>query len=137
VELNPDSPEGRYNLANALAVLGERKAAVGQLRETLRVRPDWPQALASLAGLEMTAPGAAGDPEEPIRLASRAADLSGRRDPYILDVLAAAYAAAGRFTDATRTAQAAEAALASGSAPDLAAQIRAHVGLYRARSEGH
>jgi hypothetical protein len=84
----------------------------------------------------VTAPDTLRDPGEAIRLASRAADLSGRRDAYILDVLAAAYAAAGRFTDASRTAEAAE-ALASGSAPDLAAQIRAHLSLYRAKSERH
>ncbi len=133
VELKPDYPEARYNLANALATLGDQRAAAGQLREALRLRPDWPPALAALAALEATAPDGR-DPAEAVRLASRAADLSGRRDPYMLDMLARAYAAAGRFAEARRTAEAAE-ALASGATPELAAQIRADLALYRTRSQ--
>jgi hypothetical protein len=46
-------------------------------------------------------------------------------------VLAAAYAAAGRFAEATETAGTA-ATLAAGSSPQLAAQIRERLTLYRA-----
>ncbi len=59
VELKPDYPEARYNLAHALATLGDGGAAMIQLREALRVRPNWPQALASLADLEAAARNAA------------------------------------------------------------------------------
>jgi hypothetical protein len=45
-------------------------------------------------------------------------------------VLAAAYAAAGRFADATQTAETA-AAIAARSAPDLAAQINQRLQVYR------
>ena len=48
----------------------------------------------------------------------------------ILDALAAAYAAAGRFDEAARTAEAA-AALAGQSAPHLAGNIRARLARYR------
>jgi tetratricopeptide (TPR) repeat protein len=132
VELKPDYSEAHLNLANAFAAVGQPKAAVGQFREAIRARPDWPPALSSLAWLEATDADALRDPGDAVRLASRAADLSGKRDPQVLDVLAAAYAAAGRFTEATRTAEMAE-ALAAGWAPDpdLAAQIRAHLSLYR------
>jgi thioredoxin-like negative regulator of GroEL len=54
VELKPDYPEARFNLALALAAIGERTAAIGQLHEVLRARPDWPPALAMLSGLEAT-----------------------------------------------------------------------------------
>ncbi len=131
VELKPDYSEAHYNLAHAFTAVGRPSAAVGQFREALRVRPDWTPAMASLAWLEATDADAVRDPADAVRLASRAADLSGQRDARVLDVLAAAYAAAGRFADASRTAEAAE-ALAAGSAPDLAAQIRARLTLYRA-----
>jgi hypothetical protein len=49
----------------------------------------------------------------------------------ILDALAAACAAAGRFRKATRTAEAAE-AMAADSAPELAAEIKERLSLYRA-----
>ena len=49
---------------------------------------------------------------EAVELAQRAVELSGGREPAILDTLAAAYAEAGRFPEAVKTAQRA-AALAS------------------------
>ena len=127
-----DYPEAHYNLAHAFATVGQSSAAVSQFREALRLRPDWPAALRDLALLRATrAEASVRDPGEAVRLASRAAELSGRRDASILNALAAAYAAAGRFADATRTAEVAE-ALAVDSAPVLAAQIREHLSLYRA-----
>jgi Flp pilus assembly protein TadD len=131
VELNPDYSEARYNLAHALTAVGRPGEAVVQFREALRVRPDWTPAMASLAWLEATEADALRDPADAVRLASRAADLTAQRDAQVLDVLAAAYAAAGRFADATHTAEMAQ-ALAARSAPDLAAQITARLSLYRA-----
>ncbi len=132
LELQPDYAEAHYNLAHAFTTSGQPSAAAGEFREALRLRPDWPPALGALAWLQAThAEAGVHNPEEAVRLASRAADLSGRRDAAILDALAAAYAAAGRFAEASRTAEAAE-ALAAGSAPDLAKNIRARLSLYRA-----
>jgi hypothetical protein len=64
-------------------------------------------------------------------LALRAADLTGHRDPQVLDVLAAAYAAAGRFAEATATAESAI-PLAARSTPELAGQIGERLKVYRA-----
>ena len=88
--------------------------------------------MGALAWTELTN-GDAGvyDPADAARLATRAAELSQRKDVPILDALAAAYAAAGRFSDATNTAEEA-AARADGSAPNLAAGIRERLALYRA-----
>jgi hypothetical protein len=49
-------------------------------------------------------------------------------------VLAAAYAVSGRFLDAVRTSEAAEALAADGTDADLTAQIRARLSIYRRRS---
>jgi len=132
VELRPDYAEAHYNLAHAYSAVGRPSAAVGEFREALRLRPDWPTALGALAWTESTN-GDTGvyDPDDAIRLATRAADLSQRKDAAILDALAAAYAAAGRFPDATKTAE--EAAMrADASAPNLAPDIRARLALYGA-----
>src|SRR5205823_4390202 len=100
-------------------------------RDALRARVDWTPALASLAWLDATEPAGVRDPDEALRLASRAAELTGGRDAQVLDVLAAAYAAAGRFNDAAQTAQTA-AEIASQSAPDLARQIEERLKVYQA-----
>jgi Flp pilus assembly protein TadD len=130
-ELNPQYAEAHYNLGHALIAAGDPAGAADQFRETLRVRPDWTPALGSLAWLQATEPAGIRNPGEAIRLASRAADLTGRSDAQVLDVLAAAYAAAGRFADATQTAETA-AAIAAQSAPDLALQITERLKAYRA-----
>ena len=132
VELQPDYAEAHYNLAHALNGVGRPSEAVIEFREALRLRPDWPTALGALAWTELTSQEAGVyDPADAIRLATRAAELSERRDASILDALAAAHAATGRFPDATRTAEEA-AARADASAVNLAADIRARLALYRA-----
>jgi hypothetical protein len=54
------------------------------------------------------------DPAEAVRLAAHAAELTAHKDPVVLDVLAAAYAAAGEWDRATSTA---ETAMALGLGP--------------------
>jgi len=53
--------------------------------------------------------------------------MSKRQDPFALDALAAAYAAAGRFDDAVATA---ESALLV-APPEVAAEIEIRLALYR------
>jgi Flp pilus assembly protein TadD len=130
-ELNPQYAEARYNLGHALIAAGRPVDAAAEFRAALQVKADWTPALASLAWLEATEPEGVRNPEDALRLATRAADLTGRRDAQVLDVLAAAYAAAGRFAEATATAESAM-ALAARSAPELAGQIGERLKLYRA-----
>jgi cytochrome c-type biogenesis protein CcmH/NrfG len=129
--LRPDYAEAHYNLAQAHAAAGHARAAADALREALRLRPDWPAAMGTLAWLQVTQTERdVYNPGEAMKLATRAADLSGRRDVAILDALAASYAAAGQFDEAARTAEAAE-RLAIESAPHLVANIRARLARYR------
>ena len=132
LRVRPGYVEARYNLAHVYMLIGRHAEAASELRQTLTHRPDWPPAMGMLAWLQATQAGVPSDgPEEVVRLASRAAELTGRRDASILDALAASYAAAGRFTEATTTAEEAE-VLAARSAPQLAADIRARLDRYRA-----
>jgi tetratricopeptide (TPR) repeat protein len=64
------------------------------------------------------------DGAEALEPAQRAADLTRRRDPQVLDTLAAAYAAAGRYGEAIANAQ-----KALQLAPDDR-DLRAHLDAY-------
>ena len=71
------------------------------------------------------------DGAEAIRLAEETAARAGTPTPSLLDVLASAYAEAGRFREATGAAQhAVEMARASGQ-EEAARAIAGHLALYR------
>ncbi len=65
-------------------------------------------------------------------LAERAAELSHRRDPVILDSLGAAYAEAGRFPDAIGATQQALALAPHSNDPGMVAALRSRLALYQA-----
>jgi spermidine synthase len=71
------------------------------------------------------------DVEQALRLAEEANRLSGGRHPVVLDTLAAAYAAAGRFDAAVAAAERAGQAAAADGSDELADQIAGRLGLYR------
>jgi tRNA-dihydrouridine synthase len=66
-------------------------------------------------------------------MAERAAQLSGRRDPSVLDALAAAYAANGQFDQAVETAQEAMKVADSLGMAALWVDIRERVQRYQSR----
>ena len=129
LRLDPSNAEAHYNAGSLLRSRGNLAEAVGEFRRALQLRPDWLPAVASLAWLLATAPDAAvRNADEAIRFAEQAADLTRRQDASALDVLAAAYAAAGQFDRAVATCE-----LALGMKPDaaLARAIRRRQELYR------
>ena len=68
--------------------------------------------------------------EEAVEIARRADQLSGGREPAILGTLAAAYAEAGRFSEALQTARKALDLAAQQNKQPLAKSIRAQIRLY-------
>jgi spermidine synthase len=66
-------------------------------------------------------------------LAERTCELTGNRVSAYLDTLAAAYAAAGRFSDAVGTAEKAIELARNAGQPQLVEEIQAHLQLYRSR----
>lgn len=102
VRLNPESAEAQFELGRCLADSGRAEQAATHLREAARLRPDWAEPLNTLAWiLAMNRDPQVRDGAEAVRLAERAAELTAREQPGILNTLAAAYAEAGRFDDAT------------------------------------
>jgi protein O-mannosyl-transferase len=114
--VKPDDSNLHFQWGMALARRQRTKEAMGHYAKALLIRPDFPEALSSLAWILATDPS----PEfrngpEAVPMAERACELSGRRNPLILQTLAAAYAEAGRFDEAVATVQTArEIALAAG-----------------------
>ena len=98
----------------------------------MRLQPESPEPFAELAWLLATDPAATSGDDDvrlAVGLAERAAQLTSRQDARVLDGLAVAYAAAGRFDQAATTARMAL-ALLSPSQSELATEIRDRLDLY-------
>ncbi len=132
IEARPDHALAHYNLGNALAQQGRDRDALDHFRQAVQLRPEYHVMLDSLAWLLATSrDDQVRNGLESVRLAERACQLVGRDDPKLLDTLAAAYAAAGRFDDAVTTAdRAIQAALSRGDA-HYATEIRSRLKRYR------
>ncbi len=129
--IRPDDGEALYNLANALMMQGALDEAAALYRRAVDAAPDAPEPAAELAWLLAAHPDPARrDPARAVALAERAAALTGRVQPAVLDVLAAAYAAAGRLDRAVATAETAL-GLVPADRGDVAAVIRQRLDGYR------
>ena len=138
VQLNPGNAKFQYNLAVALEALGREADSAAGYRLALQIDPEYPQALNNLAWLLATdAESALRDGPEAVKLAERACELSGRQQPVYLATLGAAYAEAGRFTEAvTVTAEAIAQARTAGN-QNLAAANEKLLELYRSGHPYH
>ncbi len=133
VALGTESAELHAGLAEVGRRLGRPELTAHHYREALRLRPGWRHAANNLAWLLATdASESVRDPEEALRIAEATARATARADPTLLDTLAAAYAATGRFDAALATAGQAEELAAERGDLALAEAIRARIALYRA-----
>jgi tetratricopeptide (TPR) repeat protein len=132
IRLNPNSASAHYNLARLLNDSGKTDAAVMHFIEALRIRPDWVKPMRRLARLLAThGQDKLHDPTETVRLAQRACKLTDYKDAGLVDSLAAAYAAAGRFSEAVATAEKAIELADAGNDKQRAKRIRNRLKLYR------
>src|SRR6266700_3118581 len=103
--VRPDYAEASCNLADALLSKGRVAEAIGQYREALQLAPENVAAQSNLAWLLATSPDSAlRNGPEAVLLAEQASRSSDGRRPLALRILAAAYAEAGRFSEARATA---------------------------------
>jgi tetratricopeptide (TPR) repeat protein len=129
--LDPGNAEIRYNIGAVSLTQGRVSDAIEQLRQAVLLRPDLVPAISTLAWVLATAPAPALRNEgEALRSAERAAALTTRHDPAVLDVLAAAQAASGLFESAVTTC---DEALALAPEAQLASAIRQRQQLYKRR----
>lgn len=128
----PDDADAWCTLGLALEPTGEVAEAAEAFRASFNLRPTW-VAASRLAWILATSDGPPPrDPATAVRLAEQARELAGPERALVLDPLAAAYAAAGRFDEAVQTAERAlELARAAGQ-DRLARDIEARLVEYRA-----
>jgi tetratricopeptide (TPR) repeat protein len=133
LQIKPDSAGANYNLGNALLQKGREDEAIAHFQKALELKPADPTTQNRLAWLLATCPEASlRDGDKAVQLAQRANELAGGKNPAVLRTLAAAFAEAGRFDDARRTAQKAiESAQAAGR-QDVAAQLNVDLKRYEA-----
>ena len=130
---NPGSADAHFRIGAILAGKGQAEAAIRHAREALQINPDHIEALHALAWTLATGEEVQRqEAEEAVRLALRACELTNQQHPLMLDTLAIAYAAAGRFEEAIASAEQALQLLQAGGQAGAAAQIRQRLELYRA-----
>ena len=120
--------------AQAQAGAGQWKDARQSYEEAVKVGAQSTAAHTALAWLLATCwDDSVRDGKKAVEHATRACELTGWKDPASIDTLAAAYAEAGSFSNAVRTAQQAiETARAAGQT-NLAQTIRSHLQLYQSQ----
>ena len=98
LRIAPGDAEAHADLGQCLMLTSRPDEALKEFAEAMRLEPDWPPPMALAAMLLSTHPDVrARRPEEAVRLASRAAESTHWKDRGVLEILAAAYAAAGNF----------------------------------------
>ncbi len=129
---NPADSAAAYHLGLALSAQGKAKEALAQYRAAAKARPDFPEALNNLAWILATSPDPQlRDGQQAVALAERACRLTEQKQAFILGTLGAAYAEAGRSTEAVATAETAIALAEKAGDREVADMNRKLLGLYR------
>ena len=131
LRLKPDDPGIRFRLAVVLDRLGDAREAVGHLRQMISTEPVYfPAALRLVWILAASVDSTVRNGPEAVSLGEQLAAATDGENPAVLDVLAAAYAEAGRWNEATAAAgRALELATAAGQGA-LGGQIEARLRLF-------
>jgi arylsulfatase A-like enzyme/Tfp pilus assembly protein PilF len=132
LEIDPNQAVVLDRLGEAYYYQGQINRAFNCWEKALKFKPDWIEVLNILAWVKATHEDIRfRNPAQAVRLAQRACKLTNNRNPVMLNTLAAAYAAAGNFTDAVKTAERTlKLALAAGK-NELVGNIRNHLELYK------
>jgi tetratricopeptide (TPR) repeat protein len=129
-----DNHIAHAHLGSALLDQGRSAETIAHYRKAMTADPNFLEAANNLAWLLATCDRASlRDPEDAVRFAETAATLSRNEDPAVLDTLAAAQAATGRFDEARATVERGI-GLALRSGDDLlASALRERAARYRER----
>jgi tetratricopeptide (TPR) repeat protein len=138
LKLVPHSAQAHYRYGQALQVQHRFSSAKAELQQTLELNPHNAEVCLSLAWLLATCPEASvRDGNKAVALAEAARASGGDASPQMLDILAAAYAEAGRYGEAVETAKRALNLPASQNDKALADAIQSRLKLYEAHVPYH
>ncbi len=134
VALAPHDPDVHYRLAEVLEKQRDFQAAIEHYDEAVRLAEKPGTATLRLIWLLAACPDdRVRDGARAIQLAERVANLTQRRNPAVLDALSLAYAEAGRFEDASRTAASALALAEQSRERALASEIRNRLSTFKSK----
>jgi Flp pilus assembly protein TadD len=132
LEIYPEHINSHYNLGMALWGLGRVEDAVKQYTHVLQLKPEWATAANSLAWILATdKKERIRNGEEAVRWALVACKATSRKNPDYIDTLAAAYAEAGSFQKAVKTAEEGLALAKSIGDKELQAELKDRIKLYK------
>ena len=130
---NPSDVPTQLNLANVLTHLARNAEAIVHYERALELDPNSVEGLNNLAWLLATCPDAKlRGGVRAVQLGERACQLTDFKVPVFLGTLAAAYAEAGRFTDAVGAAQSASTLATEAGDAETATANQKLLELYRA-----
>ena len=133
LRLKPDYVEAHFSLGNVLLGTGQVREAIGQYEQALRIRADSIDLQNNLAWVLATFPSSeGGDPAQAVSLAERVCEITSNRAAGYVDTLGAAYASAGRFSEAVAATQRAIELANSAGQTQLVKEVEEHLELYRA-----
>ena len=132
LKTRPNYAEVHYRLGRTLVMDGQFDDALEHFRRAARLKPDWPEPLNGIAQILVIHPDAGvRDADEAVSVAERAATLTEYKDASVLDTLAAAYVAAGRFERAVSTVEAAIELASADGAGELTEYLRRQLQIYK------
>jgi len=135
LSIHPNDAGTHANLGNVLVQKGHLREAMQHYENALQLEPDSVLSLNNLAWILSTTPDdALRNGARAVELAEKANRLSGENNLVFTRTLAAAYAEAGQFEDAIKTARRASEQANAQGVRDLALQIQEDVDLYRRRT---
>jgi tetratricopeptide (TPR) repeat protein len=134
VRQHPDDLDMRANYAMVLLEMGDLARGSQHLRHIVQQRPDDLMLASILAWLLATSPDpAVADGPYALTLAENLVNQTGRENPDMLNILAAAQARAGRYDDAIATARQAIALALRLGIMDLAQELESALATYQQR----
>ena len=132
MSINPNDGEAHTALGNALLQKGQLREAIVHYQAALEIEPLSVLPLNNLAWVLSTSDDTEfRNGSRAVELAERAVQLSQGQNPRFIRTLAAAYAADGRFSDASEAAERALSLAREQNNFDLARAIQKDIDLYR------
>jgi tetratricopeptide (TPR) repeat protein len=131
LEIKPDNADIQNNLGTILFQKGQLDQAIAHYQKAHEINPQDLKASANLAWALATSPQTPTLKAIAIKLAQQVNQMTGGANPIVLQILAAAYAQTGQYSEAMQTAERSLQLANAANNPALAAALRTEIDLYR------